>query len=364
MERAVNPAEYQNRLEGKMKKAKCFILAAVFVTFVIIINNLLDFMLVQPGLARVMFHELETENPECLILGASHGSYGLSTEELDSGLAMNTMNMCIGGEYMIDAYYTLEYAVKTGSPKVVILDIDYQYLVNRHEESILFHQVYNGYPAGGEKIPYFFARIAKEEYRGAFLKWTNYWQCYYMIDKTVSKKLSKAYREYAASVVSMDKNDTYEGKGFIYKSKNASKAKTSVLEWDESLVSESECKYIEKIVSLCREHNIQILFTTVTQDPRTVAGQAEKFSQADSYIRNLAQKLNVEYYNFNYLTFEAFQREEDDFWDREGHMYGDTAKKFSDVYAEVIHKALTGTLRKEDYFGEHLNEIYEGVKPY
>lgn len=162
-------------------------------------------MLVQPGLTRVMFHELETTNPDCLVLGTSHGSYGIATDELESGLDAGAMNMCIGGEYMIDAYYTLQYAIKISSPKVVVLDIDYQYLINRHDESILFHQVYNGYPDSLLKVSYFFSRIAKEEYRGAFLKWTNYWQCYYMIDKTVAKKLSDDYKEYSPDVVSMDK---------------------------------------------------------------------------------------------------------------------------------------------------------------
>ena len=123
-------------------------------------------------------------------------------------------------------------------------------------------------------------------------------------------------------------------------------------------------EYIEKMVELCRKNDIQIVFTTVTQDPRTVAQYAEKFAQADSYIRNLAQKLNVEYYNFNYLTFEAFDREEGDFWDREGHMYGDTAKRFTKVYAEVLKKALAGSLKKSDYFGEDLKEIYKDVVPY
>ena len=229
---------------------------------------------------------------------------------------------------MVDAYHILKYAVKNGSTKLVILDIDYQYLINRHDESILFHQVYNGYPLCGQKVSYFIDRIAKEEYRGAFLKWT------------------------------------YEGKGFISKSKKASKATTSVLEWDESKVSDSECEYIEKIVNLCRKNDIKIIFTTVVQDPGTVTGQADRFAAADSYIRNLANKLNVEYYNFNYLTFEAFDRTEEDFWDREGHMYGETAEKFSAVYAQVISKSLDGTLINEDYFGENLKEIYQGIKSY
>ena len=48
-----------------MKKKKSFTLTAVFVALVVVLNNLLNFMLVQPGLTRVMFHELETTNPDC-----------------------------------------------------------------------------------------------------------------------------------------------------------------------------------------------------------------------------------------------------------------------------------------------------------
>ena len=50
-----------------MKKKKSFTLTAVFVALVVVLNNLLNFMLVQPGLTRVMFHELETTNPDCLV---------------------------------------------------------------------------------------------------------------------------------------------------------------------------------------------------------------------------------------------------------------------------------------------------------
>ena len=66
-----------------MKKKRGIITAAVFIALVVLLNNLLNFMLVQPGLTRTMFHELTQENRECIILGASHGSYGLSAQELD-----------------------------------------------------------------------------------------------------------------------------------------------------------------------------------------------------------------------------------------------------------------------------------------
>ena len=38
--------------------------------------------------------------------------------------------------------------------------------------------------------------------------------------------------------------------------------------------------------------------------------------------------------------------------------------RFTKVYAEVLKKALAGSLKKSDYFGEDLKEIYKDVVPY
>lgn len=59
-----------------------------------------------------MFYECKNNDYECLILGASHGSYGFDSSKMSEELGMSTMNMCIGGEYMYDAYYILKYALK------------------------------------------------------------------------------------------------------------------------------------------------------------------------------------------------------------------------------------------------------------
>lgn len=42
-----------------MKKKKSFTLTAVFVALVVVLNNLLNFMLVQPGLTRLCFMNLK-----------------------------------------------------------------------------------------------------------------------------------------------------------------------------------------------------------------------------------------------------------------------------------------------------------------
>lgn len=331
-------------------KKKPVILVVVFVILVIFINQVANFLLVQPGLARTMFHECGQGGYDCVILGASHGSYGLSPEEINEKTGYNTMNMCIGGEYLYDSYYVLKYAIKHNELKTVILDVDYQYLVNQHDESILFNNVYNAYPNNLDKLGYFAEKMAWEEYRGTFLRWTNYWQCYKYMGKTVKKKLSKEYKNYDASVVSMNQADTYVGNGFVSRSRSSAKSSTSCIEWDESKVSSEEIQNIKDIVSLCRKKNINIIFTTVCQDPDTINSQADKFKGANDYIKKLADELGVEYYNFNYLKQSVFERTTDDFYDKEGHMYGDTARRFSSIYGDVIRKSLDGSLNVTEYF--------------
>lgn len=345
-----------------MKKKRWIVPVVLFIALAIAINSLLNYMLIQPGLARTIFHESESGDYDCIILGASHGSYGYSPEEIQGETGMKVMNMCMGGEYYTDAYYALQYALKHNKPSMVILDVDYQYLVNQHDESILFNSIYNAYPSCKEKIGYYFSKMVKEEYRGTFLKWTNYWQCYKKIGKTIAKKQSEAYKNYESSVVSMNPYDTYKKQGFIYRNSDYKKDKTPCVEWNESKVDSGQLGFIKKIVKLCKKNNIDIVFSTAVQDPEMVAHQAEKFAGADTYIQKLADELSVDYYNFNKLTFNAFARNTSDFYDREGHMYGSTAMVFSQIVGEVLAKRADGSFSEEQYFADSITELYRNVE--
>ena len=253
----------------------------------------------------------------------------------------------------------LKYALKYKKLKTVILDLDYQYFVNQHDESILFNNVYNAYPACNEKLGYYMHKMAREEYRGTFLRWTNYWQCYKTVGKTIKLKQSDAYKNYSPEVVSMNKYDTYMGNGFVSRSKDYKKSTTSCLDWDESKLDSEEGKYVEKIVNLCRKNGINIVLTTVVQDPDTVAEKCSGFAQADAYLSNLAAQLDVKYLNFNKLKFDVLDRTTDDFYDKEGHMYGDMAEKFSAVCAKAVKEAIDDTLNEEDYFDNDMSNLYK-----
>ena len=55
---------------------------------VIVINSLCNYLLIQPGLSRTMFYEAKKQDYQCMVLGASHGSYGIDpvTLEEETGL--------------------------------------------------------------------------------------------------------------------------------------------------------------------------------------------------------------------------------------------------------------------------------------
>ena len=156
----------------------------------------------------------------------------------------------------------------------------------------------------------------------------------------------------------MNPYDVYMGSGFVSRSRDCEKSATSCLDWDESKLDEEQNGYIRKIVELCRDNNINIVFTTVVQDPDTVAEKAEGFQNADTYIRSLAEELGVTYLNFNMLKFEVFDRTAEDFYDREGHMYGDTAVSFSKVYGKAVKEALDRNFDEDVYFNKNMKSLY------
>ena len=80
-----------------MRKHKNILISIVFLIMFIIVNNILNFTLVPVGLTRVILHELESSGDyKCIILGTSHGSYGIDADIISQQTEKKTMNLCIG----------------------------------------------------------------------------------------------------------------------------------------------------------------------------------------------------------------------------------------------------------------------------
>ena len=104
--------------DNNMRKNRKLLITILFLTIFVIANSIFNFILVPPGLTRVILHELESNNDyKCVILGTSHGSYGIDADIVSKQTGKKTLNLCIGGEYLQDSYYLLKQVFQTNHPE-------------------------------------------------------------------------------------------------------------------------------------------------------------------------------------------------------------------------------------------------------
>ena len=68
---------------------------------------------------------------------------------------------------------------------------------------------------------------------------------------------------------------------------------------------------------------------TLPVPAETYANTTESYQQSDRYFTELMQQYRIPYHNFIFDSALAFDRSIDNYWDYDGHMYGDAAEQFS-----------------------------------
>jgi len=343
-----------------MRKHKQTIITIVFLTVFIIVNSILNFTLVPPGLTRVILHELESNNDyKCIILGTSHGSYGIDADIVSQQMGKKTMNLCIGGEYMQDSYYLLKQVFKTNKPETIMLDLDFQYLLNVPKNSVSANFIYNSYPNSLDKISYFREKILRMEFRASLFPWMNYRDNYSNIINIFKTKLGSNYNNYSSKAVNMEKQDLYHGNGFVYRNHtdNSKTDKMQKLIWNPSIIDPESIEYLKKIIDLCNSKNTKIIMITTPISVETIKNSINEYNKSYTYLADLAKANNIDYYNFSLVKENVFSRSIDDYWDYDGHMYGDAAQRFSHVLGKFMKEAEDGNVEISDY-------LYDSVRDF
>ena len=343
-----------------MQKHKKLLITIVFLTVFVIANSILNFILVPPGLTRVILHELESNNDyKCVILGASHGSYGIDADIVSQQSGKKTMNMCIGGEYLQDSYYLLKQVFETNNPELIVLDVDFQYLVNVPKNNISANFIYNSYPNSFDKISYFKDKVLGMQFCATAFPWMDYRNNYFDVSNIIKTKLGSDYRNYSANAVIMEKQDVYYGNGFIYRNRTDDLKKDTLtdLTWDASAVDQESIEYLKKIIDLCNSKNTKIIMMTMPVSVVTITNSSNEFDKSYTYLANLAKANNIEYYNFSLVKESVFPRSIDDYWDYDGHLYGDAAKRFSVVLGNLLKETEDGQVNVSKYLYDTVRNI-------
>ena len=339
-----------------MHKHKGILLVTLFLAVFIIINSMLNFMLIPSCLTRVILHELVSSNDyKCVVLGTSHGEYGIDADIVSGQSGKKTINLCIGGEYLQDSYYLLKKVFETNHPDTIVFDMDYDYLFNIPRSAISGSSIYNLYPFSLDKLFYFKDKAMGMEYRAALFPWMDYRENFSNADNIIKTKLSSDYINYNPDTVNMVDNNEYEGRGHIYRERTNRTEKVDLVKFNEAGVDQASVNYFKKIVDLCKSNNTKIIMITTPVSVEQLNASMDEFDKAFTYLSKLAANNNIPYYNFNLVKDSVFPRSLQDY--NIGHLYGDAANRYSIALGKFLTDVEDGQLKVNDYFYDSVRDL-------
>ena len=79
----------------------------------------------------IVVHTVVTQQFDDIILGTSHGMTDIDPAVMEEITGRTGHNMCVGGEYVIDAYHIAKLIAEKQKPTRIIYEVDPEYLVSK-----------------------------------------------------------------------------------------------------------------------------------------------------------------------------------------------------------------------------------------
>ena len=134
----------------------------------------LDLALYPCTFMRNDVHAVVTQQFDDIIVGTSHGKMDIDPEVMQEVTGRSGHNLCVGGEYGIDAYYLTKLIKEKQNPKRIIYEVDPGYFVSEKEEGNNYLLFYHEFPFSKAKVEYFWNSIAKCNFRTVLFPWYEY----------------------------------------------------------------------------------------------------------------------------------------------------------------------------------------------
>ena len=113
-----------------MHNFKKLVSPVILMIIIICVNEMLCFAAKPYSFFRFDMHNLENgEEYTDIFVGTSHGKAAIAPEVVDQYTGGNSINMCLGGEYLSDSYFIVKEAIRVGHPKRGVYELDPGYWV-------------------------------------------------------------------------------------------------------------------------------------------------------------------------------------------------------------------------------------------
>lgn len=271
-------------MKKKMLKniAKAAVFVFVFLAGIITVSNTLNFKYLDSVFKVKMFYEQEDNTVDVLVLGSSHAYQGINTAVLWREFGIAAYDLCGAAQPIWNTYYYLEEALKTQTPKVILLDLyTIHYSNDYSEESFAIKNTYG-------------------------LKWSDTKTAAIRNSFDTSKSKMQFYfpiLQYHSRYSDLDKSDFYpyianeamykNHKGFYcyYYATEIKNPNLVDVEYKNPLSEKNE-KYLRMILELAGEKNIPVVLTALP-----FAGEPYHEAFFNS-AKDIAAEYGCEFYDF------------------------------------------------------------------
>lgn len=312
------------------------LIIAIILMLVIILG--LDFVLYPCTFMRNDIHKVTTQAHQDIFLGTSHGKMNLDPNSISSITGRSGHNLCVGGEYGIDAYYLAKLLIEKQKPERIIYEIDPGYFATQNEEGNNYLLFYHQFPMSIAKAEYFSSLLLDCDFRTVLFPWYEYSLSYEVeaIPKTVSLKWNK---DYDVSNLKSESQEYHEN-GFIERyAVDTSKLKmTQPKLFTKETANKQSIEYLQKLIELCKQENIEFVAVTTPIPEETLNEYQESYKEAWEYFGELFEKEEVEYLNFNTEYYDLFSHDITKYTDYDGHMNGESARNYSTILGYFLRK--------------------------
>ena len=333
---------------------KIILKLAVFAIIFYVLSAIIAFCLTddQSSYGRVLLHELyEQEKVDILYCGSSHVSHGIVASVADEmtgkkNFSTGTAAQSIQGTYAIlkqavkkydieKVFLEMEFAISTQTPPSKRTGFKSDYLVAKYikDPKIKFE-----FLTSISKPKYYlnhFLPIGKDKYLTLKPK--------ALASRAKAIATGSYFRyEWQDDDAEYEKGGTVLDKEFI---KNGSFSETSQYgKIDIASISDEYFAVVEKIIALCKENNIELIFYAM---PCTdfYLGEKGNYDEYHALIKDFCKKKGFEFYDFNLAKEQYMSFDDEDFRD-DNHFNSSGCYKWTKAFWNFFNSGMT----KEDFF--------------
>ena len=271
-----------------MHNFKKFLKTITVIAVCILILVMLDMALYPCTFMRNDIHAVVNNQYDDIILGTSHGMTDIDPAIMEEITGRSGHNMCVGGEYEIDAYYIAKLIAEEQKPSRII---------SEKEEGNNYLLFYHEFPFSKSKAEYFWNSIAKCNFRTILFPWYEYSLSYELgkVKETFSQKWN---RDYDISHLKSATQEYHES-GFIERYPvDTSKLKMEDLKlFDKKQINTQNLEYLGKLIDFCKENGIEFVAVTTPVPIDTLRAYSDNFNEAWKYFGEYFDERGITYLN-------------------------------------------------------------------